>query len=62
MADIGDISLELVEFGREPLEQTYARLGHDRYRYSSNAGSFVTELTVNPIEFVTEYPGISVAE
>ena len=46
----------------KPLEQVYRRDGAQRVRYESAGGRFVRELTVSPQGFVTEYPGLWVAE
>ncbi|MCG8349582.1 MAG: putative glycolipid-binding domain-containing protein [Chloroflexales bacterium] len=50
-------SLEL-----EPLEQSYARLAADQYRYESAGGQFTAELNVDSVGFVRNYPGLWVAE
>jgi hypothetical protein len=46
----------------EPLEQEYARLDEDTYRYTSGGGKFVAELKVRADGFVTSYPEIWMAE
>lgn len=42
----------------EPLAQTYRRTGPATYRYESADGAFVSDLTVDPAGFVTDYPGL----
>jgi hypothetical protein len=42
-------------FQLEPLEQSYTRLGPERYRYESSNGGFQAEVTVDPIGLVIEY-------
>jgi hypothetical protein len=44
------------------LEQTYARIEEDRYRYESAGGAFRRELVVHPSGLVLEYPGLWSAE
>ena len=46
----------------EPLPQIYTRLDHHSYRYSSDDGKFVRDLTVNEVGFVTDYPGLWAVE
>lgn len=46
----------------EPLSQLYRRVDETSYRYKSPGGSFVAELQVNSVGFVTDYPGIWQAE
>ena len=46
----------------EVLEQTYARVATDRYRYESAGGSFRRELTVDAFGCVIDYPGLWRAE
>lgn len=43
-------------FNLEPLEQTYRRIDETTYRYASAGGRFITQLQVNPVGFVTDYP------
>ena len=45
-------------FRLELLPQVYTRLDELTYRYSSDGGSFVRDLTVNDVGFVTDYPGL----
>ncbi len=45
-------------FKLEPLSQLYKRIDETRYRYESDGGSFVTELSVNAEGFVTKYPNL----
>lgn len=46
----------------EILEQTYARVASDRYRYESAGGAFQRELTVDAFGCVVDYPGLWRAE
>jgi uncharacterized protein len=46
----------------ELLPQVYKREGEDIYKYESRAGAFTRLLKVNESGFVTDYPGIWVAE
>jgi hypothetical protein len=46
----------------EVLEQTYSRVGTDRYLYESAGGTFRRELLVDAAGFVLEYPGLWIAE
>ncbi len=48
--------LRFPQFKLEPLAQVYTRLDEFTYRYSSGGGSFVRDLTVNEVGFVTDYP------
>jgi len=41
----------------EALPQVYRREGEQLYRYESGGGVFVRLLEVNPVGFVTNYPG-----
>jgi len=50
------------ELTLEVLEQTYARIAQDRYKYESAGGEFRRELTVDDFGCVTEYPGLWQAE
>jgi hypothetical protein len=54
--------LKFPSFSLEPLPQQYQRLGESIYRYSSSNGQFVADLKVDSNGFVTDYPGIWVAE
>jgi hypothetical protein len=54
--------LRFPSFTLEPLEQRYRRLDAATYRYESAGGSFVTELQVNGVGFVTHYPGFGQIE
>lgn len=49
-------------FELEPLEQVYRRTGERTYRYSSADGTFVRDLEVDAVGFVTRYPGFWEAE
>ena len=55
-AEVRAAWLGFPSFELEPLPQIYERLGEFKYRYSSNGGAFVAELTVNHVGFVTVYP------
>jgi hypothetical protein len=46
----------------EVLPQVYRRVGETTYRYESGGGTFVRELQVNAVGFVTSYPGLWQAE
>lgn len=50
--------LRFPELTLEPLEQCYQRLDASTYRYESDHGRFVTELTVRDDGFVSAYPGL----
>lgn len=54
--------LRFPSFELEPLSQIYTRLDQFTYRYASDDGKFVRELTVNEVGFVTDYPGLWQAE
>ena len=54
--------LRFPSFQLEPLSQVYTRLDEATYRYSSDGGKFVRDLTVNDVGFVTDYPGLWQAE
>lgn len=40
----------------EPLDQIYERVSESQYRYESGKGSYL--LALNPVGFVTRYPGL----
>jgi hypothetical protein len=61
-AEVKAAWLRFPSFELEPLEQVYERLSEFKYRYSSRAGDFVAELTVNNVGFVTIYPQLWVVE
>ena len=61
-ADIRAAWLKFPEFTLEPLVQSYHRLEEDTYRYESGQGRFKAELTVNQHGFISQYPGIWMAE
>jgi hypothetical protein len=48
--------LRFPEFTLEPLQQLYRRVDAVIYRYESAGGTFVADLTVNAVGFVTLYP------
>lgn len=55
-AEVTAAWLRFPSFLLEPLAQIYHRTAPDTYRYESAGGSFVRNLTVNQIGFVTQYP------
>ena len=55
-AEVKAAWLRFPTFELEPLPQIYTRLDEFTYRYSSDDGRFVRELTVNEVGLVTEYP------
>jgi hypothetical protein len=55
-AEVKAAWLRFPSFELEPLSQVYERISEFKYRYSSSAGAFVSELTVNKVGFVTLYP------
>lgn len=57
-AEVKAAWLRFPSFKFELLSQVYTRLDEFRYRYSSGGGSFVCDLTVNEVGFVTDYPGL----
>jgi len=57
-AEVKAAWLRFPSFELEPLSQVYSRLDEFTYRYSSNDGKFVRDLTVNEFGLVTEYPGL----
>lgn len=57
-ADVSAAWLRFPELSLERLEQRYSRTGEFTYRYESNGGQFVRDLTVNEAGFVVEYPGL----
>ena len=50
--------LRFPSFQLQPLSQVYTRLSEFTYRYSSDGGRFVADLTVTEFGLVTSYPGI----
>ena len=56
-AEVQAAWLRFPSFELEPLSQVYSRLDEFTYRYSSDEGKFVRDLTVNDVGFVTNYPG-----
>lgn len=56
-AEVRAAWLRFPSFTLEPLPQAYRRLSEDTYRYQSAGGSFVRDLTVDDVGFVTRYPG-----
>lgn len=57
-AEVKAAWLRFPSFELEPLGQVYTRLDEFTYRYSSAGGSFIRDLTVNEVGFVTDYPGL----
>ena len=55
-AEVTAAWLRFPTFELEPLPQIYTRLDEFTYRYSSDDGKFVRDLTVNHAGFVTHYP------
>jgi hypothetical protein len=60
--DITAAWLKFPSFSLVPLQQGYERLEESIYRYSSRNGQFVADLKVDSLGFVTDYPGIWIAE
>ena len=54
--------LRFPSFTLERLEQTYRRTGPSSWRYESAGGRFARDLEVRDDGFVTQYPGLWVAE
>jgi hypothetical protein len=50
--------LRFPSFALEPLEQSYTRMEHGRYRYESGGGRFVAEVTVDATGMVIDYGDI----
>jgi hypothetical protein len=50
--------LRFPTFQLEPLEQLYRHVAGPTYRYESAGGTFVADLEVNEVGFVTRYPGV----
>ena len=61
-AEVKAAWLRFPSFELEPLSQVYRRLGKSTFRYESGGGSFVADLEVDAIGFVTNYPGLWQAE
>lgn len=57
-AEVRAAWLRFPSFKLEPLEQRYRRIDETTYRYESDGGRFVTELSVNEAGFVTKYPNL----
>ena len=57
-AEVSAAWLRFPSFELEPLSQIYTRLDEFTYRYSSAGGTFIRDLTVNDVGFVTDYPGL----
>lgn len=61
-AEVRAAWLRFPSFKLEPLVQVYRRIDETTYRYESNGGEFVTELTVNKTGFVINYPNFWTTE
>jgi len=61
-AEVAAAWLPFPSLALEPLPQLYQREGEWTYRYESGGGTFVRELEVNAVGFVTRYPGLWQAE
>jgi uncharacterized protein len=61
-AEVNAAWLRFPSFELEPLPQVYSRLDEFTYRYSSDDGKFIRDLTVNDVGFVIDYPGLWQAE
>lgn len=57
-AEVNAAWLRFPGFELQRLSQVYTRLSEFTYRYSSDGGRFVADLTVNEFGLVTSYPGI----
>ena len=57
-AEVNAAWLRFPIFNLEPLSQIYTRLDEFTYRYSSAGGTFVRDLTIDDVGFVTNYPGL----
>ena len=61
-AEVKAAWLRFPDFELEPLSQVYKRLDEFTYHYESGGGSFVSQLKVNAVGFVTDYAGLFRAE
>jgi uncharacterized protein len=61
-AEVKAAWLRFPSFELEKLTQVYIRVNESTYRYESAGGKFVADLTVDAMGFVTDYPGIWVAQ
>jgi hypothetical protein len=57
-AEVKAAWLRFPGFNLEPLDQIYRRITATTYHYESAGGSFVAELDVNAVGFVTTYPNL----
>ncbi|HXQ36015.1 MAG TPA: putative glycolipid-binding domain-containing protein [Anaerolineales bacterium] len=57
-AEVRAAWLRFPSFELEPLLQVYRRIDESTYHYESNGGEFVTELSVNEMGFVVNYPDL----
>lgn len=57
-AEVKAAWLRFPGFELEPLSQVYTRVDEFTYRYESDGGKFVADLTVDAVGFVTNYPGL----
>lgn len=62
VAEVKAAWLRFPDFELEPLPQVYKRLDEFNYHYESGGGSFVSQLKVNAVGFVTDYAGLFKAE
>ena len=61
-AEVKAAWLRFPDFELEPLSQVYKRLDESTYHYESGGGTFVSQLKVNAVGFVTDYAGLFQAE
>ena len=61
-AEVKAAWLRFPSFELEPLFQVYRRLSESTFRYESGSGSFVADLEVDAVGFVTNRPGLWQAE
>ena len=61
-AEVKAAWLRFPGFELERLDQIYRRFAESTYRYESGGGKFVTDLTVDSVGIVTNYPSIWQAE
>jgi hypothetical protein len=61
-AEVKAAWLRFPSFELEPLSQIYRRVDESTYRYESGGGRFVSDLEVDDVGFVTNYPDIWQAE
>ena len=61
-AEVKAAWLRFPSFELEALDQVYLRVDESTYRYKSGGGSFIADLEVDEVGFVTNYPGLWQAE